>query len=170
MPTLRMLPLTVALAALALAAAGTAAAGGWATAGVSPLPPEDVTAGATWRPTITLLQHGRTPLDGVSPSITIRSGDGETRTFAAAPTGKPGTYAVEVTFPSAGAWAIALDDDFSQVHTFGTVSVAAAGSAGGGFPLGWALGGVAAALAAASALLLLRRRTRPESVAAPLAG
>jgi hypothetical protein len=167
MPSL--LRLTLALATLALAAGGTAAGGGWATAGLSPLPPEDVAAGDTWRPTITLLQHARTPLDGVSPSITIRNGHGETRTFVATPTGEPGKYAVDVAFPSSGSWAIAVDDDFSQVHTFGTVSVGAGGSVAGDFPLGWTLGGIVA-VAAAAALLLLRRRGRPDSVAAPLPG
>ena len=58
----------VAVAALALA--GTASAGGWATAGVNQ-PPDDPTAGSTWDAKITILQHGQTPLAGVSPTLTL---------------------------------------------------------------------------------------------------
>ena len=44
-------------------------------------------------------QHGRTPLEGVAPTVHIRSGD-TTRTFVAEPTGKPGVYHARVVFPS----------------------------------------------------------------------
>ena len=40
---------------------------------------------------LTILQHDRTPLDGLSPTITIRNG-GATKSFAAKPTGKTGVY------------------------------------------------------------------------------
>lgn len=172
MPSL--LRLTLALATLALAAAGSATAGGWATAGISPLPDDSTAAGGTWKTTITVLQHGRTPLDGVQPTLTIRNGD-ETRTFAGTPTGEPGKYAVVVEFPSGGTWDVSVWDGFTeygnpQTTTFGSVDVSGGSASGGAFPLGWTLGGVGAALAVAAALLLLRRRARPDSVAAPLPG
>ena len=50
---------------------------------------------------ITVLQHGRTPLEGVTPTITIRNGD-STKTFTATATKKPGVYRASVTFPTAG--------------------------------------------------------------------
>jgi hypothetical protein len=155
-----MLKFTLALLLVALATAGGASAGGWATVGVSPSAPDDLAAGGTWNTTLTVLQHGQRPLEGISPSITIRNGEGEMRTFAGTATGEPGKYAVAVTFPSGGSWTVAVDDDFSQVHTFGAVSVSApAGTTTGReFPLEWTLGGVVAALAAAASLLLVRRR------------
>lgn len=148
-------------AALALPAA--AAAGGWATAGLAP-PPDGIEAGTTWPATITLLQHGRTPLEQVKPSITVTdAGSGGSTTFPARPTGKPGVYVAEVVFPSAGEYTYVVDDGFSQVHTFAPVQVAGPGAAatdgGGGLPA-WALGLVAAAGAAALALVALLRRRR----------
>ena len=54
----------------ALVAAGTASAGGFATVGLGSLP-TGVSAGEPWDPEITILQHGRTPLEGLMPMLTI---------------------------------------------------------------------------------------------------
>jgi hypothetical protein len=157
-----MLRLTLAVAVAALATAATASAGGWATVGLSPTAPDSISSGGTWNTTITVLQHGRTPLEGVTPTLTIQNG-GEKRTFTGKPTGEPGKYAVAVTFPSGGAWAISVYDGFTQYGnaqstTFGTVDVTGGSAASGGdFPLGWTLAGIGVALAAALALFLLRR-------------
>ena len=85
-------------ALLALPAAATA--GGWATVGLSSTP-DGLAAGAPWNVELEILQHGRTPLENVSPAVTIKAGD-DTRTFAARPTGRPGFYRASVTFPHAG--------------------------------------------------------------------
>lgn len=148
--------LTLMLLALALPAA--AAAGGWATAGLGP-PPDGMGPGDTWRAEITILQHGVTPLEGVSPSITIRGP--ETKTFAAEPTGTPGVYMAEVVFPTAGSYRYEVDDGFSQVHTFAPVEIGQAPAPGGGGLPGWAIAPivVAGAMAAGLAALLLRRRS-----------
>jgi LPXTG-motif cell wall-anchored protein len=109
-----------------------------------------------------VLQHGRTPLEGVTPTLTIQNG-GEKRTFTAKATDEPGKYAVAVTFPSGGPWTISVYDGFTQygnpqTTTFGTVEVTGGPAAtGGDFPLGWTLAGLGAALAAGLALLFLRR-------------
>ena len=87
-----------------------AGAGGFATAGLSSTP-EGVAPGQPWKVDITVLQHGRTPLDGLQPSVVIRSGD-TTREFAAAPTGKTGVYRAEVVFPTAGRWDYEVLDGF----------------------------------------------------------
>ena len=72
--------LLIPLALLALAAPSSALAGGWATAGLSP--PEGVGAGDTWNAQVNILQHGETPLSGVSPTVTIRNAStGEAKTF-----------------------------------------------------------------------------------------
>ena len=68
---------------------------------------------------MTILQHGRTPLDDLSPTITIRNGDA-TKTFNAEPTGKAGVYRASVVFPSAGKWNYEVNDGFitGQPHTY----------------------------------------------------
>ena len=113
-----------ALAALLIAPA-TTLAGGWATVGLSSLPnatqPREV-----WAVDLTLLQHGRTPLEGVAPRVLIR-GDGSEKAFAAKPTERAGVYRARVVFPSAGRWTYAVDDDFSQVHELGSVRIGAGG-------------------------------------------
>jgi hypothetical protein len=157
-----MLRLTLAVAIAALVTAASASAGGWATAGLLPAAPHSIASGDTWNTTITVLQHGRTPLEGVTPTLTIQNG-GEKRTFTAKATDEPGKYAVAVTFPSGGPWTISVYDGFTQygnpqTTTFGTVEVTGGPAAtGGDFPLGWTLAGLGAALAAGLALLFLRR-------------
>ena len=148
------------LAAVALALAGTAAAGGWATVGLAP-PPDDIAAGSNWDARMTILQHGRTPLDNVQPTLTIRGDGGKTATFPAKPTGEPGVYVAAVKFPSAGSWSYRVDDGFSQTHDFAAVSVG--GSSGSGFDLPSlpVTAGILLVLGAAIALVLGMRRLRP---------
>ncbi|MDA0180649.1 FixH family protein [Solirubrobacter phytolaccae] len=159
--------LLIALPLLAgLLFASTALAGGWATVGLSSTP-AGVQPGAPWNVQLTVLQHGRTPLDDLQPTLTIRNGDAS-KTFAAKPTGTPGVYAVSVTFPTAGTWSYEVDDGFiSHLHTFPPVKIGEPVSApaaaqtpadDGGFSVTWlVLGGLAFALAAL--LLLARRRS-----------
>ena len=167
---MRRLLITVSLAA-ALIAAPSAFAGGWATVGLDSTP-AGVQPGDPWDVNITVLQHGRTPLEDVQPTLTIRDGDA-TKTFAAKPTDKPGVYAASVTFPSAGKWTYEVNDGFitQQPHTFPAVQIGepvsapAATTADGGVNLTWLLlGGVAFVLAAL--ILLVRRHQRHEPQAA----
>ena len=162
----------LALAA-ALIAAPSAFAGGWATVGLDSTP-AGVQPGAPWAVQITVLQHGRTPLEDVQPALTIRNGD-SSKTFAAKPTDKPGVYAASVTFPSAGQWTYEVNDGFitQQPHTFPAVQIGATVSApaattttdDGGVNLTWLLlGGIAYVLAAL--ILLVRRHQRHEPQAA----
>lgn len=150
---MKKLLLVLAVFAVAVPAAG---AGGFATVGLSSLP-SDTQAGGTWSVDLTVLQHGRTPLQGISPTLTIANGDGDTRTFTGTPTGKPGVYHVEVVFPAAGTWSYEVWDDFSQTHTFKPVEIVAPG--GGSFPL-LPVGGTALGLVLAGALVLFLRRSR----------
>ena len=162
---MRIVVLT-ACAALALALAGVAAAGGWATAGLAP-PPDDVRAGDTWLARVTILQHGRTPLAGVEPTVTIRNeSTGQTRTFPARPTNQVGVYEANVEFPTAGTWRYEVHDGFTQyggakTHTFGAVPVGPGSD--GSLAIWEGLLGAAAVLALAGiAIALLRpRRARP---------
>lgn len=99
--------------AVALIAVPAASAGGWATVGLRSLPPED---GSDWNVELTILQHGRTPLDGLSPVIMVQKADGAPQAFTATPAGKPGVYEATVEFPSDGTYTYAIDDGFSRTH------------------------------------------------------
>ena len=174
-----LLPFPIALA-LVLLAPALASAGGFATAGLSSTP-DGLAPGKPWKVDITVLQHGRTPLEGVTPRVRISSAT-TTREFAAKPTGKPGVYRAEVVFPKAGEWEYVVLDGFNDQlpHTFpavrigdGAASPAAPSPASapapapapddGGIAAGW-LWGAGAALVLALALLAgdrLRRRPAP---------
>jgi hypothetical protein len=146
----------ILLAALALPA--TATAGGWATVALSSTPAGSA-PGKPWSVELTVLQHGRTPLDGVQPTITIAQGTG-TRTFTAAPAGRPGVYRATVVFPAAGRWEYRIDDDFSRTHTYPPVRIGGETAAAGGGGLPWILI-LAAALGAGLLAAVLGRRLRP---------
>jgi len=148
----------------ALVLAAPAAAGGWASAGLGP-PDSGIGAGDTWNAEVTILQHGVTPLVGVSPVVKISKG-GETHDFPAASTGKDGVYLAKVKFPSEGSWTYQVDDGFSQTHSFAPVQIGA-GSGDGGFSIPdwtWVL---VAAFGGLLVLFLVARRSRP--AAAPVA-
>jgi hypothetical protein len=150
---------------LLLVAAPAAFAGGWATVGLSSTP-SGTQPGEPWVVDMTVLQHGRTPLEGVQPKLTITNGDAR-RTFAAKATDKPGVYRVSVVFPTAGRWTYQVDDGFvtGVPHTFPPVEIGAPASAAstttsddGGPNLFWLVPGIVLLLAAGG--LLLRGRMR----------
>jgi hypothetical protein len=163
----------IALATIlvALAATATASAGGWATVGMHPLP-TDVGPGDTWNTELTILQHGETPLTGLSPTITISLDDsGRTESFTATETSEPGVYAASVVFPEAGPWSIVADSTFGESRlTYGPVLIEptpGAGAAGSStevpvLPLVAVLGGL---VLAAAALFGVRRQRRLHPVA-----
>ena len=110
---------------LMLLAPAVAAAGGFATAGLSSTP-AGTAPGKPWTVDITVLQHGRTPLDGLTPRVQISSAAGdEFREFRAAPTGESGVYRAVVVFPRAGEWDYRVLDGFNDQmpHTFPTVRI-----------------------------------------------
>ena len=149
-----------------LAAAPAAQAGGFATVGLDSTP-----SGTDWPVEITVLQHGRTPMDNVTPRVVIEQGR-TTRTFAGEPTGKPGVYAAHVVFPGGGRWEYSVLDGFTDLlpHTFPAVtlpgrvaspaSAPAAAVDDGGVDLALLIPGVLALLAAPVLLLLPRTRRR----------
>lgn len=160
---MRRLLFVLALFALALPA--TAAAGGFATVQLSSLP-AGTKAGDTWKAELLVLQHGQTPLEGISPVVRIRNGD-RYQEFAAAPAGEPGRYVADVTFPASGTWAWEIWDGFSQTHTYAPVAIGPATGAGDGsfptLPVGVGVlvlgGGLAGIL-----FLARRRRAAPRPV------
>ncbi|CAN5116754.1 hypothetical protein BH09ACT13_BH09ACT13_09130 [soil metagenome] len=146
--------------AFALATATTAGAGGWATVGFAPLP-DETAAGGTWHPRITILQHGRTQLDGLSPVVTILDVDsGASQAFTATSTAEAGVYEADVVFPSSGDWRVAIDSTFGESRvSYGPVTIAPGDSGTGSQPLP-ILGVLAAlgALALAAAAIFGARR------------
>jgi hypothetical protein len=155
---MKKLLLVLAVVAAAVAVP-VASAGGWATVGLDSLP-GGTPAGGKWSVDMTVLQHGVTPLQGISPVITIVNTDGDSQRFVGTPTGKPGVYHANVVFPSAGTWSYEVWDGFSRTHTFKPVEIGAPADSVPYLPLG-----LAAALALALAtgtVLALRRRTSPE--------
>jgi hypothetical protein len=163
---MKKLLLALAVASIAVPAAS---AGGWATVGLSSLPPAGLGAHETWPVDITVLQHGQTPLAGVTPVVRIRDGGGKVvDTFAATPTGRQGVYHADVAFPGQGTYSYEVYDGFTtyggaQTHTFKPVAI---GPGDVGLPYGWlALAlGAALALAAGTTLALRRRTPTPQPV------
>jgi hypothetical protein len=118
-----------AVVAAALAVPATAGAGGWATVELSSTP-EQTAPGKAWVVDLEVLQHGRTPLEGVQPSIVVTEREtGATRTVAAKATGKPGVYRARVVFPTAGVYEYVVDDGFSQRHSYPPVRISSGAAA-----------------------------------------
>ena len=156
------LVLAVAVAAVAVPAAS---AGGWATVGLSSLPPAGLPANQDWPVDITVLQHGQTPLARVTPVVRIRDDGGTVvKSFTATPTGKTGVYHAVVRFPAQGSYSYEVYDGFTQyggaqTHTFKPIVV---GPAGDGVPYGLLAVALGLAAALAGATVLARRRRRPD--------
>ena len=171
---------------LVAALAGSAAAGGWATVELSSTP-DGTRAGEEWAVDLTILQHGRTPLAGIEPAITvIERRSGRSERFAARPTEQTGVYRAGVTFPTAGRWEYRIDDGFGQVQSYPAVTIAdappaaaeGAPSGSGTAPSGGSgldpvviAGAIAAGIAAAGVTFAVRRRrgTRAATTRLPAA-
>jgi hypothetical protein len=117
---MRKLVAGLVLAAVLVPAA--AHAGGWATVKLSSTP-TGVEAGTPWIVNLTVLQHGVTPLAGVSPEVRIVQGTLH-RSFTARPTGRTGVYRARVVFPRAGVWRWSIWDGFTRSHTYAPVRIA----------------------------------------------
>ncbi len=159
-----LLTLAVAAFTAAVLIAG-AGAGGSATVGLGSLPPSGLEPNQNWPVDITVLQHGQTPLAGVTPIVRIRDDGGKVvKSFTATPTGKTGVYHAVVKFPGEGTYSYEVYDGFTQyggaqTHTFKQVVI---GGADGGFPYGLLALAVGLALALAAATILILRRRTPE--------
>ena len=133
--------LTVPLALLAvLVFAGAALAGGWASVTMAD-PPSDIPPGEETSVELTVLQHGKTPVDW--PKITVVATNADSgavvRSEAHPVSGKLGRYAVALTFPTAGEWEITYQSKELVMDGTASLNVTAAAP-------------VAAAVAAAPAI------------------
>jgi hypothetical protein len=115
----------VVLATGALALPAVARGGGWASVALDPLP-RDLSPGEAWRVELTILQHGRTPLADLEPSVIVspEGAGGAERIFPARPTKRIGVYTARVVFPAGGDWRYEVDDGFmDERHGFETIRV-----------------------------------------------
>lgn len=88
---------------VALAVAVPVFAGGWAVITLDELP-MDVVAGEPITVGFTVLQHGKTPMEGLEPAIFANLNKEQEFVVNAEPDGKPGHYTATLTFPKEGEW------------------------------------------------------------------
>jgi len=120
--------LTVPLALLAvLVFAGAALAGGWASVTMAD-PPSDIPPGEETSVELTVLQHGKTPVDW--PKITVVATNADSgavvRSEAHPVSGKLGRYAAALTLPTAGEWEITYQSNELVMDGTATLDVIAA--------------------------------------------
>jgi hypothetical protein len=162
---MRQLIVLVAVVA-GLATAGTASAGGFAQIGVAPLP-TGIESGESWSPNVTILQHGRTPLAGVTPTVTITHREtGVSKSFVGSPADENGVSRARVVFSQAGDWDVLVETDWwgEGRLTFGPVTIEDGPTAvptTDSFPTVPVLVGVLVLALLALATLGARRRWRP---------
>ncbi|HCB00989.1 MAG TPA: hypothetical protein DEP19_01280, partial [Anaerolineae bacterium] len=98
-------------------------AGGWAVITLDELP-TNVTAGEEFTIGFTVLQHGKTPMTGLTPIITANLYKEEQFTVTAREEGEPGHYTATLTFPKEGDWNWTIEA-FSMQQKMPTLSVTA---------------------------------------------
>jgi hypothetical protein len=163
----QLIALSVLVAALVVA--GTANAGGFATVGLSSLP-TGVGPGESWDPEITIRQHGVTPLEGLTPTLTIRNAStGASQDFTASPADEAGVYRVHVVFPESGDWNIEVETGWWGEGGLTTGPFTIEGAPGGvadpdSFPTRPLLIGALLVVLLAGATLGARRRWRPTAL------
>lgn len=88
---------------LSLLVAVPAFAGGWAVIVLDELP-ANLVAGQPATIGFTVLQHGRSPMDGLEPRIIANLYKEQEIVVHAEPDGEPGHYTASLTFPKEGEW------------------------------------------------------------------
>lgn len=98
-------------------------AGGWAVITLDELP-TGVVAGQPITVGFTVLQHGRTPMSGIFPTVTANLNKETEFVVNAESDGKPGHYVATLTFPKEGEWRWSIQA-FTMDQTMPMLSVAA---------------------------------------------
>jgi len=109
---------------LSLVLAIPAFAGGWAVITLHHLP-TDIVVGQNLKISFSVLQHGKTPMTGLEPTITAELSNDEKFVVVAKPEGKPGYYVALITFPKEGNWEWSIQA-FTMDQPMPMLSVAAA--------------------------------------------
>jgi hypothetical protein len=152
---------------LLLSAVLPVSAGGWAVITLDELPGE-IAAGETLTVGFTVLQHGKTPMTGLTPKVTARNPlTGETFSSTATARGSRGHYIAKLNFSSVGSWEWSIEA-FTMLQPMPPISVVSmkpnAASpvpiAGGSQLSPWLVTGAGLALAIGGLIFLLRRSAR----------
>jgi len=102
-------------------------AGGWAVITLDELP-SNIVAGEPLTIGFTVLQHGKTPMTDLEPTVTAGSSLDEKLVVRAEPEGKPGHYVATLTFPKEGKWEWSIQA-FTMDQPMPVLTVAAPGAA-----------------------------------------
>lgn len=108
-------------------------AGGWAVITLDELP-TGIVAGEPFTIGFTVLQHGRTPMIDLEPTVTAGLSSDEKLVVYAEPEGKPGHYAATLTFPKEGEWKWSIQA-FSMDQPMPVLTVAAPGAVSASQPV-----------------------------------
>ena len=127
-------------------------AGGWAVITLDELP-SNIVAGEPLTIGFTVLQHGKTPMTNLEPTLTAGSSLDEKLVVNAKPEGKPGHYVATLTFPKEGEWKWSIQA-FTMDQPMPVLTVAAPGVASASQPVNGENAGPATT--AISPLLILR--------------
>jgi len=144
-------------------------AGGWAVITLDELP-SNVIAGEPLSVGFTVLQHGRTPMTDLYPTINAKLSSTETMSISAEPNGKPGHYSATLTFPKEGRWEWTIQA-FTMEQPMPVLNVTAPGStftnepatktkSAASVPALWILRGLAFGLALIGLVFAFRRGSR----------
>ena len=145
-------------------------AGGWAVITLDELP-SNVVAGEPLTIGFTVLQHGRTPMTGLDPTVTANLDKDAQFVVNAEPEGEPGHYTVTLNFPKEGEWGWSIQA-FTMDLTMPMLSVAPALGAAADAPIAQAesafpafspmlwMGIFALAVGLVGALIAFRSRNR----------
>ena len=140
-------------------------AGGWAVITLDELP-LNVIAGEPVAISFTVLQHGRTPMLDLHPTITARAASAEPMVISAEPDGKPGHYAATLTFPKEGNWewsiqAFTMDQPMPALKVASANPASAPSTSQSESTPSWLLPGLLAfGIAVAGLVFAFRRRSR----------
>lgn len=124
--------LTVALL-LSLIFVVPAYAGGWAVIALDELP-SNVVAGEPLKIGFTVLQHGKTPMSGLTPTITANRDKEAQFVVNAEPEGESGHYTATLNFPKEGEWQWSIQA-FAMDQPMPTLSVTPALDAAASAPV-----------------------------------
>jgi hypothetical protein len=101
-------------------------AGGWAIVNLDEWP-TNVTAGEEFEIGFTVLQHGVTPVTGITPIISgTLTGGKESMSVMAEAEGEPGHYVASLNFPKSGEWSWKIESFGEQIMPPLTVAEASA--------------------------------------------
>jgi hypothetical protein len=125
---LRKFLVVAGVCSMVVVMAGSALAGGWAVSTVDSAP-DEYEAGVEYDIAYTVLQHGRTPIEGET-ALVFSDGGPDLLRFIGTPTKAPGSYLAEVELPGAGTWTLQVDQGpfgMADIGTFEAIATVPTG-------------------------------------------